>query len=266
MLESFHHAILVFDIERFGRRNDVDQQWLRDQLRQVLRRVLAESGVSQADLAWQDTGDGGIFLVPSALPKRLLVDPFVPRLHAALREHNARMSANGQLRLRVALHAGEVASDLGLDGRAGYVGRDLNFACRLVDAAPLRECLAAYPTAQLVFAVSGVIHRAVIERGDGAIDASQFAPVRISSKEVEETAWVHVPGVTPGLLGADPTGPDPQDSAPRSPVAPVAVSPTGMSSPAADLGGGVHIHGAVTARRDVVMGNKNEHHHHGSSR
>lgn len=249
MLDSFHYALLVVDIERFGRRSDVDQQWLRDQLRQVLRRVCAESGVPHDELAWQDTGDGGFFLVPASLPKRLLVDPFVVRLHAALREHNGRASGDGRLRLRVALHAGEVATDTSLDGRAGYVGRDLNFACRLVDAAALRERLAAHPQAQLVFAVSDVIHQAVIRRGDGAIDPSGYTPFRLQAKEVDETAWVHVPGVVEPAAPAAPVPPDAQRREADRP-----------GGPAVTTDGGVSISGSIHAGNDVVMRDKIEYH------
>ncbi|MEV4630440.1 hypothetical protein AB0J90_29670 [Micromonospora sp. NPDC049523] len=281
MAESYYYAILVFDIERFGRRSDVDQHWLRTQLRQIIGRVCAESGVPQSDLGWQDTGDGGFFLVPAALPKRLLVDPLVPRLHAALREHNVRSSSEGQLRLRVALHAGDVATDVSIDGSTGYVGRDLNFACRLVDATPLRERLQAHPEAQLVFIVSGVVHRSVIQRGDGAIDASRYVPVRVKAKEVDEIAWIHVPGVvetaqvpsdTTRSSQAPPADPQVPPADPQvPPVGPPSARTAGDGStggtaahdsrPADPPSAGVHIHGPVTAGNDVVMRDKIEYHH-----
>ncbi|HEX2417573.1 MAG TPA: hypothetical protein VHJ83_05525, partial [Micromonosporaceae bacterium] len=97
MADSLHHSILVLDIERFGRRSDVDQQWLRAQLHELLTRVLAESNVSRQDLRWQDRGDGGFFLISARVPKRLLIEPMVSRLHAALREHNTRASDVGRM-------------------------------------------------------------------------------------------------------------------------------------------------------------------------
>ena len=68
----------------------------------------------------------------------------------------------------------------------------------------------------LAFIVSDEIYRGIIRHEYRFIDASTFRPVRLSRKELDTTAWVHVPGypAPPGLPPAEtappPKGPDPQ--------------------------------------------------------
>ena len=111
---------------------------------------------------------------------------------------------------------------------------------RLVDAQPLRDTLAAASRAHLAFIVSDEIYRGIIRHEYRFIDASTFRPVRLSLKELDTTAWVHVPGypAPPGLPPAQ-TAPPPKVPEPEPPV----VAST-------------HIHGDQVFG-DKFIGNKN---------
>ncbi|NGO69044.1 hypothetical protein [Streptomyces boncukensis] len=186
-----YYAILVVDIEQFGRRRNPVQSWLREQLYEILDEAFDGAGIDhRAGPAPVDRGDGLFWLLPGSVPKEDLTGPFVDQLRQGLRAHARTSNAEGALRLRVALHGGEV----GADGR-GWVGADLNTACRMVDHQPLREALAAAEGAELVVAVSDEWHRKVISHGYPGIEPADYRPVRFDAKEIRaETVWLRVPG------------------------------------------------------------------------
>ncbi|MFI2458030.1 hypothetical protein [Streptomyces sp. NPDC019539] len=204
--------ILVVDIEKFGARPNPVQSFLRDSLYGLMERVLDEAGIDRLGASRPvDRGDGMFLLLPGSVAKTDLVGPFVARLRIGLRAHAQTSNATAALRLRVVLHSGEV----GWDGR-GWVGEDLNTACRMVDHQPLRDALSAAEDAHLVLGISDAWHRAVLRHDYPELDTDSFRPVRFDAKEIhDETVWVRVPGyaVPPGLDGAPPVA--------RPPLVPV---------------------------------------------
>jgi class 3 adenylate cyclase len=194
-----HRSIIVIDIAGYGHRDDLAQIRARAGLDRLVRTAFQEAGVSWRRLAVKDRGDGMIVLIPATMSKAALLQPFIPRLSALLRDVNRRDRPDHRLRVRVALHAGEVVLH-------GWAGTDLNLACRLVDAPPLRQELVRRPQAELVLIVSEVIQRAVIRHGHRGVDPAAYRPVDISVKEVVTSAWLYSPepgsadggGVPPG--------------------------------------------------------------------
>ncbi|WP_199742513.1 hypothetical protein [Streptomyces triticirhizae] len=208
-----YHTIVVVDIEGFGRRPNPVQSWLRARLRQLLRDAFEGAGIdAEAGPAPEDRGDGAFLLLPGTVPKEDVTGPFVERLREGLRSHARTSGGEGRLRMRVALHGGEVAHD-----GHGWVGADLNTACRMVDHQPLRDALAAVPEAELVVAVSDEWHRKVVSHHHPGIDAAEYRPVRFDAKEIaNETIWVRVPGHawSPGATGAAGPVPAPGERTP----------------------------------------------------
>ncbi|SOD61377.1 hypothetical protein SAMN06297387_103127 [Streptomyces zhaozhouensis] len=186
-----YHTIVVLDVEGFGRRPNTVQSWLRERLRELWEDALGGAGIDwEAGPAPVDRGDGCFLLLPGTVPKEDVTGPFVERLRHGLIAHARTSGEAGRLRLRLALHGGEV----GHDGH-GWVGADLNTACRMVDHQPLRDALASVPGAELVVAVSDEWHRKVISHAHPGIDAREYRPVRFDAKEISgETVWVRVPG------------------------------------------------------------------------
>lgn len=219
-----YFVILVVDIEKFGTRPNPVQTFLRGSLYALMERALDEAGIDHRGGARPvDRGDGLFLLLPGSVPKTDLVGPFITRLRIGLRAHAQTSSDAAALRLRVVLHSGEVA----WDGR-GWVGEDLNTACRMVDHQPLRDALAAAGDAQLVLGISDGWHRGVLRHDYPQLDAAAFRPVRFDAKEIHgETVWVLVPGYAapPGLEHAAPAGPEhgvPAGLDEAGPVQPVA--------------------------------------------
>lgn len=90
------------------------------------------------------------------------------------------------MRMRMALHAGEVS----FDGR-NWVGSELNTVCRLVDLSQLRKALVADPEAQLALCVSDLWFHTVVRHHPALVDRA-YTPIMFTAKELAGQAWVHV--------------------------------------------------------------------------
>ncbi|GAA2988691.1 vWA domain-containing protein [Actinokineospora diospyrosa] len=183
--EDKHASILAVDVESYGdvRRTDRHQKVVRDGLYAALRHALG-----RARVPWgyhEDRGDGLFLLIPD-LPKRELVASLPHELAAALREHNADHGPETQMRLRVAIHAGEVGSD-----DNGKHGRDLNHAFRLLDSQPLRDALADSPGV-LALAVSDWFYEHVVKHQPAA-NPTIYRSCTVRHKETDTKAWICTP-------------------------------------------------------------------------
>lgn len=182
-------SIVVIDMAGSGRWDDRAQLRARAALDEMVRAAFRTADIDWHALVVEYRGDGMIILIPAMVSKVDIFDPLVPSLSAALRDHNS--IAAPRIRLRVAVHAGEV-----LRGRFGWVGVDLNLTCRLVDSQPLYRELTRYPHAPMVLVVSDMLHQTVVRHGHRSIDPSEYTPVHVAVKEVKTRAWVHTPGTT----------------------------------------------------------------------
>src|SRR5438477_2762757 len=139
---AVHRTIMVVDVEGFGdpRRTGVHQVGVRDGLYRCLERAFSRVGIPWADCYDEDRGDGVLLLAPAELPKSRFVELLPGALVEALTGHNENHPTEQRIRLRVALHAGEIRYD-----RHGVTGAAINLAFRLLDAAPLKSALATSP-------------------------------------------------------------------------------------------------------------------------
>jgi NB-ARC domain len=132
---AVHRTIVVVDIEGFGdhRRTNPDQVAVRAVLYRAMREAFGRAGISWEGCRHEDRGDGLFVLVPAEVPKGLLVEELPLALVTDLRAHNERRPGSQRIRLRMALHAGEVRYD-----GYGVTGASVNLAFRLLDASPLK--------------------------------------------------------------------------------------------------------------------------------
>jgi hypothetical protein len=248
-----YFQILVIDIERFGTRRNPVQQHIRTQLYRIVGEAMADSGITAEELQVSDRGDGAFWLLPTSVSKVDLTGRFIVALQTRLAAYAQVSSSQAALRLRVALHAGEVGSD-----EHGWLGEDLNTACRLVDLDALRDTLAAATRSCLVLAVSDSWYSAVVRHDYPGIDRTAFWPIRFHAKEVRQTAWVSVPGyqgppgIQPDNQGADPAvEAGTAEPRPAGPAASPGPAPATFSGPFAQ---------ATIYAREVYGG---DHHDHG---
>lgn len=179
-----HRSIVVIDIAGYGQCDDPAQVRARTELDRLVRTAFWSAGLPWRRLVVKDRGDGMIVLVPATTSKAALLHPFVPQLSALLHDLNER--DDHRIRVRVAVHAGEVVA-----GPYGWIGADVNLACRLVDSTPLRQELVQRPQADLALIVAEVIHRAVVRHRHRGVDPAAYRTVIITIKEVVTSAWLY---------------------------------------------------------------------------
>lgn len=201
-----HGTILVVDVERFGnpRRIDVHRESVRAGLRAALATAFDEAGVDRSDWRDQDTGDGMLLLGPPELVKGPFVANLPRALAEALRVHNAAHPPAEQIRLRMALHSGEVIFD-----EHGMTGHAIILANRLLDSTPLRAALAESPGV-LALAVSSWFYDNVVRQHPASAPRT-YRPAWVTVKEVDTEAWIALPDAPyperdlDSLIAADPT-------------------------------------------------------------
>ena len=110
----------------------------------------------------------------------------------ALRAHNIAHPGPVRIRLRMALHAGEVRYD-----EHGVTAAAVNLAFRLLDADALKAALASSPGVLAVIASSWFFEEVV--RHSGA--AAGYRPVNVAVKETTTIGWICLPDPGPGGPG-----------------------------------------------------------------
>ncbi|MEV0662627.1 tetratricopeptide repeat protein [Actinomadura luteofluorescens] len=187
---AVHRTILCLDVEGYGRRTNGDQLAVRAGLYRALRRALDESGVPAASCYCEDRGDGAMILIRPDVPKELLAGRFPARLAALLERHNGGAPPDARIRVRVAVHAGEIHHD-----DHGVAGTAINTAFRLLAADPLKDALRTSPGV-LALITSGWFFEEVV-RQNPACRAAAFRPAQVAVKELRERAWMRPPDSWP---------------------------------------------------------------------
>lgn len=185
---AVHRTILVVDVEGFGdrRRTNPHQVAVREGIYASLCGALANSGVRWDNCYDENRGDGVLVLIPPDVPKSLLVVQFPPEMAAALREHNKTCSREARIRLRVAVHAGEIQYD-----NHGVAGTAINLTFRLLETEALKVALADSPGV-LALIASKWFYEEVI-RHTPASHPATYRRVRVAVKETKDTAWICLP-------------------------------------------------------------------------
>jgi tetratricopeptide (TPR) repeat protein len=205
---AVHRTIILVDVEGFGDRHRTNhhQVAVREGLYSAVRRAFDAAGISWADCDHEDRGDGVFILAPAQLPKAPFAEVLPRALAEKLHEHNTTHGAEERIRLRMALHAGEVAYD-----EHGVTAASVNLAFRLLDAPAVKTALAESPGVLAVIA-SGWFFQEVI-RHCVHIDPASFLPATVAVKETVTTAWVGLPD--------HPYPPDPTRLTAEPPAGPV---------------------------------------------
>ena len=229
LTEPVNRTILLLDIERFSKRDNVEQAFLRRGLHNVVEDILAGAGVEPNLQYREDRGDGLIILISADIPKTALLRALLTTAPDALRDYNRLAASTAQMRLRTVLASGEVARDPRSGTVGGLVGHDLNQACRLLDADVLREAL-RQRDADCVLCVSTPVYEGVIRHGHRGLRPEEFRHVDVAVKTDRLDAWLHGP-LPHGTSSSTPapgaiSDHEPDSNAPaRSPVAPAGASP-----------------------------------------
>lgn len=189
--EVEYRAVLAVDIEHSAGRGNVALLRIREVLAEALRESFLQSGIDWEACLRDDLGDGFRVTAPAGVRKTRLIHPLVHELAARLRAHNRTAGPSTRIRVRAALHAGDVR--VGPHGEVS--GRPLEVLARLLDAGPVRTALARAPEAVCVaLVVSPHFYDETVPHGYPGIDPEAFREVAVKVKEHTSAAWLHLPG------------------------------------------------------------------------
>ncbi|MFE6888755.1 hypothetical protein [Streptomyces sp. NPDC057694] len=208
MTDPMHRTILLFDIEQFGTRDDVEQAFLRRLLYEVVDATLLKAGIDEPARLRADRGDSVMELVDAQASVPALVKTLLTETPALLHSKNRLMATSAQMRLRIVLSSGYVA----VDELDGWVGSDLNHAVRLLNSDPLRDALKQHEDASVLCVADG-IYQGVVRHGPLGVRPGDFHRITVETKEGPTVAWLHGQPVAsaPDCAAADGT------SAPHAP-------------------------------------------------
>lgn len=193
VLSPVHRTIVAVDIEGSTKRTDTVKARLRKVLYDSIEAALKGCGIMESHRdRFTDRGDGALILIRPVdqAPKTLIVSTFIPLLEDLLAEHDVRDP--GQLRLRAAVHAGEVNYD-----RRGCFGEAVDLTCRLLDAPELKHVLRGTPS-RLMVVISDHFYQSVIKNCFDSLDGRKFTPhIRVTMAGREHIGWIPAPPLEP---------------------------------------------------------------------
>jgi hypothetical protein len=187
VLTTAHCTIVVVDIEGFGQpyRTNVNQVRARHGMYRAMHQAFDAAGIPWTSCHREDRGDGILILAQADVPKVLFVDRLPDALVRALAAHNSVHPVEERIRLRLALHAGEIT----YDGHC-VTSSSITRTFRLVDAAALRTKLAK-SSATLAMISSDWFYDEVIRHSERSAAAS-YRPTNVATKETTARAWIRL--------------------------------------------------------------------------
>lgn len=187
ILVTAHCTVVAVDIEGFGRhsRNNINQVRVRHGMYQAMQYAFDNVGIPWDSCYREGRGDGMLMLAPAEVPKALFVDRMPDALVDALRKHNKIHPAEERMRLKLALHAGEINYDF-----HGVTGYAINHTCRLLDADVLKSALGE-SSAILAIIGSAWFFDEVIRQSEWS-HARSYRPTVVTNKETNTLAWIRL--------------------------------------------------------------------------
>jgi class 3 adenylate cyclase len=185
-------AVFAVDIVGFTRpdRDDEIRRYLHEKLYEYLQIAFDRSGILWQDCFSEDRGDGALIVVPPGISFKGLIHPLPERLRSLIRRHNHVSCESAAIQLRAVAHIGPVE----YDGH-GFVGTDVNFAFRMLEARSVKRILAD-SGAELCLAVSDYVYRSLVCRYPSLVHPETFQSVRFQAKDTRGRAWTYLPGAS----------------------------------------------------------------------
>lgn len=192
------YLCLSVDVVGYGRNDDVRQAGLQEQLLELLDAAAHAAGLDRTRWLLQGKGDEQLCLIPPAEPAPRVVGEFCRRLDSSLRAANDGLEPGRRMRLRLAIDDGPARP-----AANGFSGRAVVGVSRLVNCQAVRQALTVTQAA-LAIVFSGVVYRDWVHSGLSGVDPRWFRAVRVVEKEVDEQAWLWLPGIDPHALTLEP--------------------------------------------------------------
>jgi hypothetical protein len=150
-----------------------------------MQHAFDAAGIPWVSCRREDRGDGVLILAHANVSKALFVDYLPNTLVDALTKHNRIHPTEEQIRLRLALHAGEINYD-----EHGVTGSSITHTYRLLDADVVKSALAE-SSAILAVIGSAWFFDEVIRHSEWS-HARSYRAADITNKETSTQAWVRL--------------------------------------------------------------------------
>lgn len=189
--EPERRTLVAVDVERYSQRENLRQYDIQRVFQSVLAQACDRLGLRRGEWLTQPSGDGELAILPAGSSEPRVVAHLAGTVDALLRERNRDLAADARVRMRIAVHVGLVH----LDGANGYPGSAAVTVCRLVDSAPLKRALAAFPAAGAALIVSEQVYDDVVAQRYEGLRPERYVPVRVElpDKDFDAGAWITVP-------------------------------------------------------------------------
>jgi hypothetical protein len=184
-------AVDIADFTSQDRDDDI-RRYLHERLYDALGKAFDGAGIPWPGCFHEDRGDGVLVVVPPGIPGKAIIDPLPERLRSLIRRHNHVACPAAAIQLRAAAHIGPVDHD-----GHGFIGSDINFLFRMLEAKPLKRSLAS-SGAELGLIVSDYVYVNVVCRHPSLVGPDAFRPVRFQVKYTKAKAWTYLPAHPPG--------------------------------------------------------------------
>ncbi|MDQ3786816.1 MAG: hypothetical protein M3422_06170 [Actinomycetota bacterium] len=183
-----HKTICAVDIEGFGGGDRTRPNYVA--LREGMYAAV-EQAFQRSDIPWENcyhegAGDSILALAPATVGKATFAANLPTALVAALRAHNAEHPPEERLRLRMALHAGEITRDA-----RGVTGNAIIHAARLLDSPPLKEALRTSTGVLAIIASAWFYDEVIRQRQENAPD--EYVRFDVTVKETTTIGWIRLP-------------------------------------------------------------------------
>jgi class 3 adenylate cyclase len=193
---AHHKTIMAVDIAGYNNpsRTMAHLREVHEGLWRILRTSCAETGVPWDACFIENTGDGAMILLPPEIAKADLVAQLPNLMRDELRRYNYVRVADAQIRLRMAVHAGEVAQ-----GSHGSISPAVSFTFRILDAPEAKDAQRE-SGADLALIASESIYHDVVDH-DPAADPGSYRriPVKVKAGERAAWAWLRLLGAVNGV-------------------------------------------------------------------
>jgi hypothetical protein len=183
---SQHCVLFAVDIAEItdpGRDEEI-RLAVRDALHRLLIDAFEGAGISWRSCVREDRDKGVVVVIPAHMPTIRVVDPLVHEIRLRLARHNRLSSPAAQLRLRLAVHIGEVHRD-----ERGPAGTAVNHLLRILDAPDLRQALRSSDSG-LALIVSDYVYWNVIYGGPGGVNPVAYSKITMGAEQFQAPAWI----------------------------------------------------------------------------
>lgn len=187
-MDDEHMTVCAVDIAGFGdtSRTRTNYVELREGMYAAVEQAFLLSGIPWAECYQEGAGDSILALAPATIAKGAFAEKLPVALVSTLQAHNETHPPEERIKLRLALHAGEVTRH-----ERGVTGPAIIHTFRLLEARVLKEALLASPGV-LAMVASNWFYDEVI-RHRPAYSPEEYEQVVVTVKETRGVGWIRLP-------------------------------------------------------------------------